>query len=193
MKAIALSPKPRTYIPVDYRDEENPPEFTIRSLSKREVMQLQIEYPTKQINFADLDKIATVIKALEGVEEDENAMSEAEQIEAVALLKDVDMSQTSIFYLDNLKLQIACLKKGLLGWKNVPAQNGDEIEEMPFDVDDIEFLASEIILELVKEITGGLTEIDRKNSLTPSSSQNGQEMKVEDGIAEVAGETNSNQ
>ncbi len=191
MKALALSKKPRTYIPKDFRSEENPPKFNGRSLSRREYLQLQVENPKTvfggEMNVM-VEKLQTIQASLEEPDkstvqsEEKQKVSEDERVRsALEALKGLDMNLITKSSLNNLDFQVVTLKKALSGWENVPADDGEMLE---FSPDNIECLCQSLIFELFSEFTGALTEIERKNLDTPLLSQNGPETMMETGTAQ---------
>jgi len=159
MKAIALSKKPRIYIPKDFRNEENPPKFKIRSISKIEHLQIQAEEPIKANIFDNLSKLQEAMQRVKDGGEIDNSNS-----------INIDLNALISAQLSTMKTQLKILRLCLLGWENVFAQIGDTVEPLEFNQDNIECLDQEIINELVNEIIGVITQEEQKNSVTPSSS-----------------------
>ena len=60
--------------------------------------------------------------------------------------------------------------KHLTGWNNVPAQGGVSLE---YGRDNFDCLPDKVVAELIKEISGQVSDEDAKNSEKPSESANG--------------------
>ncbi len=176
MKAIALSKKPRTYIPKEFRGEENPPTFTIRSITRREMLMIQSKHEQQFRITDDIAKLQSVITSLE-----DNKRGEEAENEALSSLSNLDLKPIIQASLNALTIQIDILTKCLSGWENVPVS---DTEFLPFNLSDIDCLDPEIIVELANEIQGIVTPEESENLEEVSASQSGPEMKS--GAAETA-------
>lgn len=176
MRPIALSKKPRTYVPKDFRDEENPPEFTLRSITRREMLQIQAKHSQKIRVSDNLAELQTALASIEGKKPDE--ITE----EDLSVLSGLDLTPMVQVSLDTLNTHIEVLQGGRLsGWKNVPVS---DTEFLPYDPENIECLDAAIITELANEIMGVVTPEEAENLEEVSASQSGPEMKS--GVAETA-------
>ena len=175
MRAIALSKKPRAYIPKEFRDEANPPKFMLRSITRREMLQIQASNPIKPRITDDLSKLQSVLAGFEG--------KKPEEIDAktISALESFDVAPIVQLSLDTLTIHIEVLKLCLTGWENVPVS---DTETLPFDKNSVECLDTEIITELANEVMGTVTEEEAENLEEVSASQSGPEMKS--GVAETA-------
>jgi len=132
MRALAISPNERKYIPKDFKSEETPPAFTLKSMPKEKYLQL----------LADAD--IKVSSSDEGAGQVEVKIND-------------DIWKT---LLNNYKTNIAVLETNVTGWENILDECG---EQLAFGKASLNLLDENIIAELVKEITGGLTKEDEKN------------------------------
>ncbi len=148
MKVLAISKKPRPYVLKDYRGEQDPPTFTIRSATKSEYHAVCIKHPI------DL--------AVKSASLDEKGKPKLDFERGNA----ADLSQQ--IYARNL----AFVKLGCSGWENVPDELGEALQ---FSEEAIECLHDDVISELANVINGTITEEDSKNSDTQSSPENGSE------------------
>ncbi len=169
MKASAISRKIRPYIPKDWRGQENPPTYQIRTLRKEEVMAINAEIEMR------VDIRANAMKkdgAMEGL-----------SIDGLSIGKMMEN--------EFLKQQMA-VKKGCSGWANVVDADGEVLE---FSPDNIPFLDGDVITELGDQILGKITEQDAGNSGKPSSAEPGSETRPETagGTAETAEKGTSSQ
>ena len=171
MKVIALSKKPRAYILKDFRDEENPPTFTLRSITKRELLQIQTNHPGKLNIGGDIAKLQTALATLEKKPDDQTDPKALEQ-EALAVLADLDLAPMTQAKLNILSIQIDVLRLALSGWKNVSVS---DTETLPFSKDNIDCLDDAIITELANESMGIVTPADAENLEEASTSPSGPE------------------
>jgi len=127
MRALAISPRERTYTLIDYRGKSNPPAFKIKSMPKEQYLQLLADSNIK-------------------------VPSAEQNVEITA-----DFWQS---LLQNYQVNIKVLEKHLTGWDNI----SDEMDEpLEYSKEAIQYLNEEVIAELVKEITGQVTEEEEKN------------------------------
>jgi hypothetical protein len=175
MRPIALSKKPRAYIPKEFRDEENPPEFTLRSISRREMLQIQANHPQRLSVTDDLAKIQVALASIEGKKPDE--ITE----EDLSVLSGLDLTPMVQASLNTLNIHLEVLQRCLSGWKNVPVS---DTEFLSFDKESIEYLDAAIITELANEVMGVVSPEESENLEEVSASQSGPEMKS--GAAETA-------
>lgn len=175
MKVIALSKKPRVYIPKEFRDEPNPPEFKLRSITRHEMLQIQASNPNKIKIGGDIAKLQDVLKSLD-VQKSEDINDEA-----LAVLADLDFTPMVEASLTTLSIHIKVLEIALSGWNNVHIS---EAEILPFNKDDIDCLDEKIIAELANEAMGTITDEEAENLEEVSTSQSGPESK--DGTVETA-------
>lgn len=175
MRPIALSKKPRTYIPKEFRDEENPPEFTLRSISRREMLQIHAAHSQKIRIGDNLSELQTALASIESKKPEEIGE------EDLSVLSGLDFTPIVQASLDTLNIHIAVLRVGLSGWKNVPVS---DTEFLQYDPESIECLDAAIITELANEVMGVVSPEESENLEEVSASQSGPEMKG--GAAETA-------
>jgi len=190
MKVLALSKKHRSYIPKDFREEENPPRFTLRSMTRLEFYEFQNanKDPNMTKNVTRARELTTRLqermKTLKTTTDNSQEISQ----DAVEIGYDVieTAALTGEIRASNLKRNVKLLrdKDYLTGWENVPVDVDGEFLE--FSKENIECLDEDLIEELAMEISGAIGEPNSKNSMTPLSVESGTENNravEKDGIA----------
>jgi len=162
MKILAISSKPRIFVPECCKDMETPPKFTVKSISKRQYLNAIADSSYKIPQ--------SLLKFAESTDKDKK----------IEDLKDIDIGLIRSLTLQGLENKIKILEVGCTGWEDVVDSEGDLME---FAVENFEFLNEEIMDEVVNTIIGHLSETDEKNSGSPLSSLSGSEA----GDAEKAG------
>jgi len=193
-RTIALSPKPRTYIPKDFKEEANPPKFCITSMTEFEVDEFQIanKDATMNASMEELQELQirfqAMPKPIEPKEGEEPGEDQLPSSEIMKLLADMQWCRRKM-EAKTLIFNIKVLKSGhLKGWENVPIETEDGEEMLEFSMDNIPYLKRDLIEELTMEIMGMIGEPDQKNLEIPSSVENGIETKQtmeKDGIVQT--------
>jgi len=177
-RVLALSRKPRIYIPNDFEGVESPPKFTVRSMTRTEYLEFQMEQADL---FTEDDRVhlLELQKSMEARQKDHEAQPNDDgTIDALKELWDAQRLLTKR-RLSNRRtcLKILRDKKYLTGWDNITVEEENEITILPFDPDNIDCLTDDIITELCNNILGAVAGDDLGNSGNPSSVENGTENK----------------
>lgn len=175
-KALMLSKASRKYIPKEFRGQENPPTFEVRSATRREQLKVHAEmeqkYPVDLIAALELNnRLKTLTDA------SKNTSATGDTAKEVSNLTQGAQSAIWALKQKNYEVALAFLNLCMSGWENLPE---------PFSQQNIELLDEDLIYELYVEIVGAITEEDAGNSGGPCLSENGATSK--DRTAEQTGD-----
>jgi hypothetical protein len=168
MKVLALSRKPRTYIPTEFRGQPDAPTFEIRSITKREHLAITAEMDMR----LDVNSLKAMALAIEG--KDPTSTDSGASVPIGKLNQQM------------YEVRLAVVKKCCSGWTGVPDADG---EMLPYSEENVELLNDELLMELGNEIMGIIGGPDQKNLETPTGESSGTEQsqtKAEDGTAGLA-------
>ena len=157
MKVLALSKKERPYVPAVLLENNTHPKFTIRSLTRREQLEISA--------MADMN---ISVSDLAGKDE-----KEVEEI-ILGQLANKSASEMAAFNLNGLNVTIATLEKGLLNWEGLKDETGDDVE---FSHENFELLSEELMEDLAREISGRVSVEDEKKSDEGSQLSSGSETR----------------
>jgi hypothetical protein len=181
-RVLALSRKQRIYIPEDFKGEPNPPKFTIRSMTRTEYLEFQMEQADfftedDRIHMIELqDRIQARQKA-EDAKEEETVETPKEEENSVDAFKDLWGAGRLLTkrHLSNRKtcLDILRDKEYLTGWENITVEEDEGTVALPFNFDNIDCLTDDIMTEICNDILGAVSGEDLGNSGNPSSVESG--------------------